>query len=112
MFNGFENEDDYLDSLKQDDCYHFSIPFEYIAKNYGNDKYDIATTNMEVDVEWSDSEHGYKISYFAPEEYLIDPAEGNCDIDGFYEYDVSLAVQAELESMGITAEALVGGIGI
>ena len=42
-FEGYESEDEYLRSLKQDDSYHFVYPFEYIAKNHGNDKYDIET---------------------------------------------------------------------
>lgn len=112
MFGEYDNEDEYLMSLKQDDSYHFSIPFEYIEKNYGNDNYDIATTNMEVDVQWSDSELGYKISYYAPEDYLIDPAEGNGDIDEIYETAVEPIVLEELDSMGITSEARVGGTGI
>ena len=35
--HGFEDELDYLRSLKKDDSYTFSYSFEYIAKNYGND---------------------------------------------------------------------------
>lgn len=45
-----------LSYLKKDDSYHFSFPFEYIKKNHGNDKYDIAIAYMDVDVEWSDAE--------------------------------------------------------
>lgn len=108
----FDSDDEYLMSLKKDDSYHFTIPFEYIKKNYGNDNYDIGTTNMEVDVQWSDSEMGYSISYNVPEMYLIDPAEGNSDESEFYEYSgVETEVRSRLASMGITAEALVGGTG-
>ena len=32
--HGFENEEDYLRSLKKEDSYTFSYPFEYIAKNH------------------------------------------------------------------------------
>ena len=98
-------------SLKQDDSYHFSIPFEYIEKNYGNDNYDIGTINMEVDVTWSDSEMGYRIDYSAPEMYLVDPTQGNGDVDDFYEYCVEHIVMDELDAMGISPEALVGGDG-
>lgn len=31
--NEYECEEDYLRTLKKDDRYHFSIPFEYIKKN-------------------------------------------------------------------------------
>lgn len=107
----YESEEEYLMSLKQDDSYHFSIPFEYIKKNYGNGNYDIDTINMEVDVQWSDTEKGYAISYNAPDFYLVDPNEGNGDEDSFYEYDVEWKVLDELESIGIYSEALVGGTG-
>lgn len=107
----FPDEAEYLMSLKQDDNYHFTIPFEYIKKNYGNDNYDIAITNMEVDVQWSDSEKGYVISYYIPDMHLIDPSEGNGDEDELYEYAVEQIVLDKLESMGITEEILVNGIG-
>ena len=108
----YDDEEKYLRSLKQEDSYHFSIPFEYIQKKYENDEYDIATTNMEVDVQWSDEEMGYKISYYVPEMYLIDSAQGNSDADEFYEYSVQNEVLARLDSMGITSEALVFGNGL
>ena len=111
MFNGYESEEEYLKSLKQDDHYHFSIPFEYIEKNYGNDNADMATAIMEVDVDWDDIDNGYKITYNCPLEYLIDQSQGNSDIDGFYEYAVEYQVLALLDSMGITAEARFSGTG-
>ncbi len=111
MFNGYDCEEDYLDSLKQDDHYHFSIPFEYIEKDNGDDNFDIAEAVMEVDVDWDESEHGYKTSYYCPDMYKIDPAEGNGDERDFYEDIVEPIVLSRLESMGITAEALYGGLG-
>ena len=107
----YQNEDEYLESLKKNDSYHFSIPFTYIKKNHHDDTYDDGVTNMEVDVQWDSYEHGYKISYHVPEMYLIDPSEGNGDEQSFYEYDVEPKVLSLLSSMGITAEALVGGTG-
>ena len=107
----FTNEDEYLDSLKQEESYHFSIPFEYIEKNYGNDNYDIATTTMEVEVQWNEYEHGYSISYYVPEMYLINPSEGNGSEDDFYHSAVEDIVLQELSMRGITYEALVGGTG-
>lgn len=73
-----------LDSLKQEDHYHFSIPFEYIEANHGDNNYDIATAYMEVDVDWDDSVGGYGVSYYCPEEGLIDRSQGNSDIDSFF----------------------------
>lgn len=105
------NDEEYLKSLKQDDSYHFTIPFEYIIKNHGDDTYDIGTTYMEVDVEWDDIELGYAISYFVPEMDQINPEEGNGDEDEFYESWVESVVLGRLESMGITSEALISGRG-
>lgn len=98
--------DEDLSSLKKDDHYHFSVPFEYIEKNYGNDNYDIATMNMEVDVDWDASEEGYVITYYAPMFDLVDPAEGNGDIHVFYEYHVDPIVRNELDMLGIPAGAI------
>lgn len=53
--NEYETEEDYLKTLKKDDSYHFSIPFEYIEKNYGEGNYDIGTAYMEIDVQWDDT---------------------------------------------------------
>ena len=52
-----------LSYLKKEDSYHFSIPLEYIKKNYGNDNYDIAIAYMDVDVQWDDNEQGYMMYY-------------------------------------------------
>ena len=80
--HGFEDELDYLRSLKKDDCYSFSYAFEYIRTNHGNDNYDIDTATMDVRVEWSDSQAGYVISYDVPEMDRIDPNQGNSDAEG------------------------------
>lgn len=79
----FASEDDYFDSLKVMDSYHFSIPFEYIVSHHGDDA-EVATAYMEVDVNWSDSDHEYVFSWYSPDESSIDPAEGNDSIDEFF----------------------------
>lgn len=104
---GFANEEDYIRSLKKDDSYDFSYSFEYIAKNYGNDNYDIETTNMEVSVNWSDAQLGYVISFNIPEMYKIDASQGNGSEMEFYENDVYWRLKLDLESIGIGAEAIV-----
>ena len=100
----FNNED--LSYLKKDDSYHFSIPFEYIKKNYGDDNYDIETAYMEVDVRWDEYEQGYKMYYSCSEEYLIDPREGNGTLEEFWENDVEDKVRDELASYGIYTDAI------
>lgn len=99
---GFENEEDYLRSKKQDDSYTFTYPFEYIAKNHGTDKYDIGIADMVVRVEWSDAEAGYTVHYEVPDISKIDPAEGNSDAAGFYDSDVYWRLLSDLDSLGIT----------
>lgn len=102
----FSNEEDYLRSLKQDDRCSFEYSFEYIAKNHGDDNYDIDTATMEVRVEWNDSNVGYEISYDVPAMHKIDPTQGNSDAEGFYEHDVYWRLIADLDSLGIGSELL------
>lgn len=101
---GFENELDYLRSLKKEDSYTFSYPFEYIAKNYGDDNYDIDTAMMDVRVEWSDFQAGYEVSYEVPDMHKIDPAQGNGDAQEFFEGDVYWRLIADLDALGIGPE--------
>ncbi len=101
------NEEEYLDSLKREDSYHFSIPFEYIVKNYGNDRYDVDTAYMEIDVVWDPDYHGYQISHYVPDMYKIDPNEGNGDEEEFYRNLVYFEVMDKLDSLGIGPSAVV-----
>ena len=101
----FESDEEYMDSLKQDDSYHFSIPFSYIQKKLGDDEYEDGTAIMEVDIEWDESQHGYTASHYVPDIYLIDPDEGNGDEQSFWEEPVYFQVKEKLESMGIPPEA-------
>ena len=105
-FADFENEEDYLDSLKKEDEYEFDIPFEYIVKHYGDDEAEMETAIMNVKVEWDSSEHGYKISYSCYDEDKIDPAEGNGTIDDFYEEIVYYEVTEKLYEEGIGPSAI------
>lgn len=104
---GYSNEDNYLQLLKKDSSYNFSYYFEYISKNYGNDIYDIESTSMEVNVNWSDAQLGYVISFSVPEMYKVDPCQGNGSDVEFFENDVYWKLISDLESMGIGAEAIV-----
>lgn len=99
--HGFENEDDYLRSIKKDDSYTFTYRFEYIAKNHGNDNYDIDTADMVVQVKWDDSAAGYTMTYDVTETYKIDAAEGNGDAESFYESAVYSRLESDLDARGI-----------
>ena len=87
--------------MKKEDNHHFSIPFEYIEKNYGDDNYDIATAYMDCDVEWDDFNEGYTCHYSCSEESSIDPEEGNGSLEDFYQEQVIPALQDALEEEGI-----------
>lgn len=98
---GFDNELDYLRSMKKDDSYAFTYPFEYIAKNHGNDTYDIELADMVVQVTWDDAAAGYSMRYDVPEMYKIDPAEGNGDAASFYETVVQPRLEDDLDARGV-----------
>ena len=98
-----ELDEDNPQSQKQDDSYTFTYSFEYIAKNHGNDKYDIDTAEMVVRLEWSDAMAQYVISYDVPDMDKIDPGQGNSDAAGFFEYDVSERLANDLDDLGIYA---------
>ena len=66
---------------------------------------------MEVDVDWSSSEHGYSVSYSCPDMYRIDPSQGNSDVHEVYESQVEERVLEELDGLGIGSISLVGGTG-
>ncbi len=105
MFN--ENEE--LDGLKKDDHYHFSIPFEYITENLGNDEYETDNAYMDVDVDWSDSDHGYTVSYSVSDKDAVDTSKGNPDEDELYESIIYDELMEKLKAEGIEEEALVFG---
>ncbi|WP_454149322.1 hypothetical protein [Microbacterium lacticum] len=94
---------------KIEDSYYFSYPFEYIARNHGDDKYDIGYATMNISVVWNDSEEGYDVSYDVPEIGRIDPAQGNGDAADFFEHDVSQRLMSDLTAAGVGPDLLVDG---
>ena len=105
-YDDYENEEEYMDSLKKEDHYHFSIPFTYIKKKLGNNQYIDGTAIMEVDVNWDASQHGYVFTHHCPDMYLIDPAEGNGTEDDFWTETVYFKVLVKLESLDIYSHAI------
>lgn len=62
----FEDEDDYLRSMKQDDSYELSYDYEYIANRFGDgdDDVELEVAKLDVSVSWDDSSApGYVVSY-------------------------------------------------
>lgn len=105
--NEYEREEDYLKTLKKRECYHFSIPFEYIKKNHGDGNYDIGIAKMEIDVKWDDTYYGYRITHHCPDMHKIDQKEGNGDENEFYDCIVEEIVFEKLEALGIGPTAIV-----
>ena len=93
-------------TLKKNDSYHYSIPFEFIEKNNGGPDDEIGIAYMDVDVEWSDNHDGYVISHYCSEMNVIDPNEGNGDEDEFFEHIVFDEVLNRLAMEGIGVEAI------
>lgn len=96
------DEDD-MEQYHEEDTYHFSIPFEYIIQSERHDDEIIGTATMEVDLEWDEEDGGYRASYYSPDESLIDPDEGNGDIDDFYNDYVEDEVAERLDEMGVVS---------
>ena len=66
MYNGYENEDEYLRSLKQNDSYNFQYNYEYVSNRYGegDDDVDLENATLYVTLTWDDSPSpGYTVSY-------------------------------------------------
>lgn len=53
----FEDEDDYIRSLKQEDSYEFSYTYEYVANRFGDgdDDVELKIAKLEVTFSWDDS---------------------------------------------------------
>jgi hypothetical protein len=70
----YECEEDYLDTLKQDDWYSRSFEFEYCNPESG--EWEPAT--MQVEATWDYGIHGYVLSYTS---YEVDGSE----LDGIFD---------------------------
>lgn len=62
----FEDEDDYLRSIKLDDSYSFAYDYEYVADRFGDGDDDVRLENarLNVTLSWDDSSApGYVVAY-------------------------------------------------
>ena len=98
----FDNDDDYLDSLKRDNSYYFSIPFSWDVRNEDGEWYTVSTS-MDVDAEWDDYDHGYKVSYDCGDSDELE--RGGAVLSECFEslYD---EVYAKFDSEGIPSDAV------
>lgn len=101
----FEDEDEYLRSLKRDDYYDFSYRYEYVAERFGDGdddvRLEIATVN--VSLSWDDSPApGYVVSYTVDSPTPI-PNEWTGDADQLFD-DLRSQVSADLGARGVGPE--------
>jgi hypothetical protein len=62
----FEDEDEYIRSMKKDDSYEFSYDYEYVADRFGDgdDDVQLEIARVKVSLSWNDSSApGYVVSY-------------------------------------------------
>lgn len=106
-----EETREYLLSLKRNDSYHYSIPFEYVKEVYDleNDDVLMDTAYIEIDVEWSDETLGYEFSYYCSTDIpqiVIDGMEINETIEGIFNHVTDDELMDRLHSDGIENEVI------
>ena len=106
MYNGYENEDDYVRSLKKDDTYSFSYTYEYIVNRFGDgdDDVELANATVNITVSWDDSSvPGYTLSWniYAPTSL---PNEYTSSKEGIFEEVSDMYLSSDLFANGISSE--------
>lgn len=92
--------------MKIDDSYSFSIPFDWPVKDDDGEWVTLSTT-MDVDVEWSDYNEGYEISFECSDEDEI--VESGGDLTECYNAAVYDEVVALLNAEGISDDDIASG---
>lgn len=99
----FEDEDDYLRSLKLDDSYSFSYLYEYIADGSDDEDVQMETATLHVELSWDDSSApGYVVSYTVESPTPL-PNEWTGDADQLFS-DRWGEIQADAAACGISSE--------
>jgi hypothetical protein len=101
----FEDEDDYLRSMKQDDSYAFTYDYDYVADRFGDgdDDVKLKIAKLNVSLTWDDtSAPGYVVSYTVDSPTPI-PNDWTGDADQLFN-DLWTDVVADLESRGVGSE--------
>jgi len=106
MHNNYDNEDDYIRSLKKEDEYEFSYHYEYIVNRYGDgdDDVELANATVDITVSWDDtSVPGYTLSYqvYAPTSLPNDYTDNE---EGIFQEVCDMYLENDLTSIGISSE--------
>lgn len=102
----YENEDDYLRSLKKEDSYYFVYEYEYVADRFGegDDDVTLEVATLNVTVSWDDAlSPGYTVSYSvdAPTA-LPNPWTGDTD-EIFDQFSVDIDEDMSLQGVDMAA---------
>ncbi|MCM3631500.1 hypothetical protein M3194_29830 [Paenibacillus glycanilyticus] len=106
MVNGYENEDDYIRSLKKNDTYRFSYNYEIIVNRFGegNDDVELANAIVNIIVSWDDSSvPGYIISWNVDAPISL-PNEWNDSKEKIVEDVCVRYLYSDLRANGISSE--------
>lgn len=101
----FEDENEYLRSLKRDDSYDFSYRYEYVADRFGDGDDDVTLeiATVSVSLSWDDSPApGYVVSYTVDSPTPI-PNDWTGDADQVFS-DLWGEVTTDVGACGISSE--------
>ena len=102
----FEDEDEYVRSMKQSDSYQFSYDYEYVADRFGegDDDVSLEIARLTVSLSWDDSSvPGYVVSYTVDSPTPI-PNAWTGDAHEIFTDLLWSQVSADLNSLGIGPE--------
>ena len=107
-FDEFDNEEDYLDSLKKEDSYTLEIDFEYYKKTDGDDVIEYGYSTMYVEIYWDADQHGYFLgNYSCPDEDEILNSDDGRDLDTLFEDEIHHLLEDRMnDEYGIELPAL------
>lgn len=106
MYDGYENEDDYVRSLKKNDTYRFSYNYEIIVNRLGDGDDDVEVANATVDITvfWDDSSvPGYIISWNVNAPTSL-PNEWTNSKEEIVKEVIVMYLYSDLEANGISSE--------
>lgn len=105
MYNGYENEDDYVRSLKKNDTYRFLYNYEIIVNRFGDgDDVELANATVDISVSWDDSSvPGYIISWNVDSPTSL-PNEWTNSKEEIVKEVCSWYLRSDLEAIGISSE--------
>ena len=106
MYNGYENEDDYVRSLKKNDTYRFSYNYEIVVNRFGDgdDDVELANATVDITVSWDDSSvPGYVVSWDVDAPTSL-PNEWTNSKEEIVKEVIVRDLYSDLEAKGVSSE--------